>query len=506
VLVSFSGRIVPIVQGTATVSLASDPLAPEENDSKEAPVLVLAWSLEEPARVGEVAHAGALGQPFVLGRGDDGGADRIRFFRQRPQEKIEAPPLEGKALSRRQLILKRFAGGLEVENIGRCSLLVNGVPTEKAAVTPGDVLWLRGQLVLFCAARQGTLPAARYFPQSAWGPFGEPDATGILGESPATWRLRDQLAFAAKSGTHVLLRGDSGTGKELAARAIHRLSERSSKPLVCRNAATFPPGLIDAELFGNARNYPNPGTPERAGLIGQAHGGTLFLDEIGELPEDMQAHLLRVLDEGGEYQRLGEATPRRSDLRLVGATNRAPSSLKHDLLARLAGRIELAPIDRRREDIPLLVRHLVLRAAEKSPEIAGRFVVATQAGRTAVRVDGALVDGLLRKRFETNVRELDAVLWQAMAESPGDVVVRPATLDDSPSEHSAAAKVTARADSAPAPRPPGREPSGEQIRAMIVRERGNVRKAAAALGLPSRYALYRLMRKHGIDPKAFEIP
>src|SRR5262249_14365097 len=173
---------------------------------------------------------------------------------------------------------------------------------------------------------------------------------------------------------NVLIHGPSGTGKELAARAVHALSRRAKRPLVARNAATLPPGLVDAELFGNVKNYPNPGTPERPGLIAQADGGTLFLDEIGELPWDLQAHLLRVLDAGGESHRLGEATARRASIRLVAATNRAPGELKHDLLARLTLRLVMPELAARPEDIPLLVRHLLRRAAEQSPDIGRRFL------------------------------------------------------------------------------------------------------------------------------------
>jgi two-component system nitrogen regulation response regulator GlnG/two-component system response regulator HydG len=476
------------VKGATTVSVASDPLLPEEDDSREVPALVIAWSAEEPGRVGEVAFTGPLSASLVFGRGDDGAPDRMRFFRQRPQKLEATGPIEGSAISRRQLVVRAFAAGVEVERVGRCPLWVNGIAAEKAFLTPGDTALLKGPMLLYCTRRMRKLTPLRYFPEDAWAPFGETDALGMLGESSAMWRLRDQIAFAAKSASHVLLRGDSGTGKELAARAIHRLSTRVGKPIVARNAATFPTGLIDAELFGNAKNYPNAGMPERPGLIGQASGGTLFLDEIGELPREMQAHLLRVLDAGGEYQRLGEATPRQSDLRLIGATNRAASSLKHDLLARLAVRIEMPPLDARREDIPLLVRHLVLQTAKQSPAIGARFVGLAQR-RPEPRVDARLIDAMLRRRYVGNVRELDSLLLAAMEASPSDVV---AFVERD---------VVVQPESRPslAPLPPSPEPTADAIRACIEREGGNVRRAADALGLQSRYVLYRLMRKHGIE-------
>jgi two-component system nitrogen regulation response regulator GlnG/two-component system response regulator HydG len=470
------------VKGATTVSVAGDSLVPREDDPREVQALVIAWSAEEPARVGEVAFAGSLGAKTVLGRGDDGEADRVRFFRQRPHALEATGPIEGSAISRRQLVLRAFAAGVEVERIGRCPLLINGVATESGPLTPGDTALLKGQMLLYCTTRARALAGLRYFPKDACAPFGEVDGLGMLGESVAMWKLRDQIAFAAKSASHVLIRGESGTGKELAARAIHRLSSRAGKPIVSRNSATFPSGLIDAELFGNAKNYPNPGMPERPGLVGQANGGTLFLDEIGELPRDMQAHLLRVLDDDGEYQRLGEATQRRSDLRLIGATNRTASSLKHDLLARLAVRIEMPSLGARREDIPLLVRHLLLQTAKRTPEIGGRFV-AKVAGRPEPRVDPALIDALLRRPYETNVRELDSLLLGAMAASPSDVIALELPVLASRST----------------PLPASPEPTAEAIRACIHREDGNVRRAAHALGLPSRYVLYRLMRKHGIE-------
>ncbi len=170
---------------------------------------------------------------------------------------------------------------------------------------------------------------------------------------------------------HVLVHGASGTRKELVARAVHAISSRSTGPIVCRNAATFPEALIDAELFGNARNYPNAGMPERRGLVGEADGGTLFLDEFAELPPAMQAHLLRVLD-AGEYQRLGEPRARTSSFRLVAATNRPLAAMKEDVLARLVHRIEIPGLDARMEDVPLIARHLFARmAAGNARAVAG---------------------------------------------------------------------------------------------------------------------------------------
>src|SRR5580692_1884171 len=187
---AFSGTIARSVKAQTTISVAGDPLSPGDDERGEVPVLVIAWSADEPGRLGEVAFAGQLGQPMILGRGDDGEPDRVRFFRQRPQKLVETGPLDGQAISRRQLVLRRFAAGIEVEQVGRCALLVNGAPASRAAVTVGDTVQLRGQLLLYCSTRPMKLPAARYFPESAWGPFGEPDGLGMLGESPAMWRLR----------------------------------------------------------------------------------------------------------------------------------------------------------------------------------------------------------------------------------------------------------------------------------------------------------------------------
>jgi DNA-binding NtrC family response regulator len=225
--------------------------------------------------------------------------------------------------------------------------------------------------------------------------------------------------------------------------------------------------------------------PERPGLIGEAHGGTLFLDEIGDLPADLQVHLLRVLDRDGEYQRLGEASSRRADVRVVAATNRDLAALRDDLLARYKLRIALPNLDARREDIPLLVRHLVAVAAAESPELVARFLDDTG----EPRVDPALLDHLLRRSYTANVRELDAVVWMAIANSTDRLELSDEVL----APWSAIQPATAEQQTREV------ELTADVVRASVEQHHGNLSRAAQTLGLPSRYALYRLLKKHRID-------
>jgi transcriptional regulator with GAF, ATPase, and Fis domain len=359
--------------------------------------------------------------------------------------------------------------------------------------------------------------------------FGEPDAWGLVGESMAMWSLRERIATVGPLAMHVLLSGPSGAGKELVARALHAASPRQKRPLVSRNAATLPPGLVDAELFGNVRGYPNPTMAERPGLIGAADGGTLFLDELGELSHEVQAHLLRVLDEGGEYQRLGESHTRHSDLRLVGATNRSTSALKHDLLQRFRLRIEVVGLDERRSDIPLLLVHLIGVLRQRSATLHERGLV-RRGGRTVLDLDLGFLSRLIsRPTWVGHVRELDAEVWQAFlnvtgvtGSSGGLVGYRPddtrtgatpmdPTRSTDPQLPAPAPEVlvekavaveqaVARADDATAEgrAAPNDDPGKEAIARALDDAGGNISGAARGLGLTSRFALYRLMQRHGI--------
>jgi DNA-binding NtrC family response regulator len=473
-----------------TETLPSDESAATSRAAPESLALGIACSPGEPGRLGEVCivPSARAGTAFVLGRGAAIPSDmhaRLEFVRSRAGAFEARPPLASPRLSRVQLVL--VANGTEsiaVQNQGRCPLFCNDVQVESAVVVPGDTLQLGRELLLVCVRRSVWQPAvAALSPQT---PFGEHDPYGLVGESPAAWDLRRRIAFLAPRSEHVLVVGESGTGKELVARALHDLSPRARMPFLARNAATFPEALVDAELFGHSRNYPNAGMSERRGLIGEAAGGTIFLDELAELPPSLQTHLLRVLD-GGEYQRLGDSAVRVSDFRLIGATNQ-PTKLREDLAARLKLSLRVPTLAERVEDIPLLVVHLLRGIARTSDDIAARLFDGGDL-RGEPRIALSLMGFLLRHRYTTNVRELEALLWEALTEGPEGVLDRP--------RRSQADRGSAAAASRPRVRSSG-PPSAEAVSAALAQHGGSQDQAWRALGLSSRHALRRLMDKYGL--------
>ncbi|HEU0029769.1 MAG TPA: sigma 54-interacting transcriptional regulator [Kofleriaceae bacterium] len=450
--------------------------------SRRVPHLVLAWSLDEPERLGEVIP---IERPTSIGRGgplDDDPAPRATLHQMRPGQTVAGPPIASARLARRQLVVEPRGGdAIFVRSHGHAKLRVAGQVVTEAVARAGDLVEIHNAAVFLVASRP--LELASSLAGTQWSfRYGTPDPFGLVGESEAAWKLRDAIAFAASTDRHVLLLGESGVGKELAARAVHGLSPRREHGFVSRNAATMPEALIDAELFGNVKNYPNPGMPERAGLVGEADGSTLFLDEIGDLPVQCQVHLLRVLDAGGEYQRLGEARTRRSAFRLVAATNRPLEMLKPDFLARFTHRITLPGLDDRREDLPLLLAELLRRTARDNAAIAARFFERRNGELAEPRLAPDLVVRLLQHSYSHHVRELERLVWLAIGTADADYIGLTPAVE---AELGTPAVDTASLDR-------------DAIAKALAEHGGSPTHAAKALGLKNRFALLRLMRKHGL--------
>ncbi|MBL8859951.1 MAG: sigma 54-interacting transcriptional regulator [Planctomycetes bacterium] len=240
-----------------------------------------------------------------------------------------------------------------------------------------------------------------------------PPASGLVGESLPMRAVHEWIARAAPSKLPVLVIGDSGTGKELAARALHAQSARAEGPFVAENCAALPETLIEAELFGYKKGAYTGADADRPGLFERASGGTLFLDEIGELPLELQAKLLRVL-ETGEVRRLGDSVVRRTDVRLVAATNRdldlavREQRFRADLMYRLdALRIAMPTLEQRVDDIPRLVAHFL------------RLEEAKSGVRRAI--SAAVVSKLCTRSWPGNVRELANEVARLCVLSNGDI-------------------------------------------------------------------------------------
>ena len=207
----------------------------------------------------------------------------------------------------------------------------------------------------------------------------------IVGESPAAQRLRDLVQTLAGSDVTVLITGDSGTGKEVLARNLHRLGRRFSQPFVSVNCAALAPGILESELFGHDRGAFTGAVRSHAGLFEEANGGTIFLDEIGEIPPYIQAKLLRVLQEG-EVRRMGEGAVRRVDVRLITATNAdladmiTEGSFRKDLFYRInVVEARVPALRERRGDVIALVAHFFATrglGAPAIPEETARILMA----------------------------------------------------------------------------------------------------------------------------------
>jgi formate hydrogenlyase transcriptional activator len=311
--------------------------------------------------------------------------------------------------------------------------------------------------------------------------FGE-----IIGESAALRRVLHGVETVAGTDSTVLIRGETGTGKELIARAVHDLSPRHGRTFVKLNCAAIPTGLLESELFGHEKGAFTGAMIQKAGRFELAHRGTLFLDEVGDIPPELQPKLLRVLQEQ-EFERLGGTRTIKVDVRLVAATNRdlarmvADSCFRADLYYRLnVFPLVLPPLRERRDDIPRLVRHFTQHFARRM-------------GRRIKTIPSAVIDALVGYSWPGNIRELQNVIERAVILSPGPALQVPLgdlQLVAPPASVPTAAAVTLA------------EAEREHILGAL-RETGWVvagpKGAAARLGM-KRSTLQKKMKKLGISP------
>jgi formate hydrogenlyase transcriptional activator len=241
----------------------------------------------------------------------------------------------------------------------------------------------------------------------------------IIGRSPALRRVLREVETVAPTGSTVLITGETGSGKELVARAIHRLSARSDQAFVRLNCAAIPTGLLESELFGHEKGAFTGAISQRIGRFELAHRGTVFLDEIGEIPIELQPKLLRVLQER-EFERLGSARTLRTDARLIAATNRDLATLvveqrfREDLYYRLnVFPIQVPPLRDRREDIPMLVGHFAQQFARRMK-------------KTIETIPADTMDALMAYEWPGNIRELQNLVERAVILSSGPTLDVPA--------------------------------------------------------------------------------
>ncbi len=310
----------------------------------------------------------------------------------------------------------------------------------------------------------------------------------IVGASVALKRVLKEVSTVAPTDATVLITGETGTGKELVARAIHALSTRRSRTFVRLSGAALPPGLLESELFGHERGAFTGATATRIGRVELAHRGTLFIDEVGDIPGELQPKLLRVLQER-EFERLGSTLTRRVDVRIIAATNRdladmvERESFRSDLYYRLnVFPIHMPPLRERREDIPALVRYFTERFARRMR-------------RAPLTVPDHAMDSLCGWQWPGNIRELENVIERAVILSSGSELRVPLKdlqprVPRTTSRKSAATLRDAERDAI--------------LRAL--RESGGVvagpSGAAARLGL-KRTTLQSMMRKLGIQRPSY---
>jgi len=376
-----------------------------------------------------------------------------------------------------------------VEDAGsKNGTLVNGSPTAKHVLSDGDLLELGHTFFLY----RDAVPTETGDPLVFDATQLRPEAPGLLTLSPSLARQFAQLAQVARSTVSILVRGDTGTGKEVVARAVHALSGRAGA-LVAMNCGALPETLIETELFGYRKGAFSGAVEDRPGLVRAADRGTLLLDEVGDLPAPSQAAFLRVLQER-EVTPVGATRPVKVDLRLVAATHRdldalaAEERFRTDLLARLSGfTLLLPPLAERREDLGLLVAALLARMlGERAAQV--RFT--PEAARL-----------LYQYRWPANVRELEKSLGTAVVLAADGAVGEehlPPPLRTQTPQSTAPHMEPARAAEPEPPLTDEEQRHRDELDALLRAHGGNVSHVARACG-KARMQVHRWIKRYALD-------
>ena len=318
----------------------------------------------------------------------------------------------------------------------------------------------------------------------------------MVGKSPSMQRVFDTIQMVAKTDHTVLITGESGTGKDLTARAVHQLSNRCAGPFVAVNCPTVPENILESELFGYKKGAFTHATQNKIGLFQEADSGTIFLDEIGDISPSIQTKLLRVLQEK-EIKPLGDSRSIQIDVRIIASTNQdlKKKILAHEFREDVFYRLNVLPIRMpalrdRPEDIPLLVNHLIEKHAEELK-------------RPGKRISAELMDVFTRRHWEGNIREMENIIIQGILFSSGEVI-QPSDVG-----LQAAPKTGGVWDEAlqGLPYKTAKEKTLQHfnrayIGHLLAINKGNVTQAAHASGM-ERQALQQIMRRYDIDAEKY---
>ncbi|MGD9308999.1 MAG: sigma-54 dependent transcriptional regulator [Desulfosarcina sp.] len=315
----------------------------------------------------------------------------------------------------------------------------------------------------------------------------------LVGKSPKMQRVYETIQMVAKNDLTVLITGESGTGKDLTARAVHALSNRSKRPFIAVNCPTVPEHILESELFGYKKGAFTHATRDKKGLFQEAHSGTIFLDEIGDITPTIQTKLLRVLQEK-EIKPLGDVRPIKVDVRIIASTNQPlaekiqTGEFREDFFYRLnVLPIRLPPLREHPEDIPLIASHLLEKHCAKLDKPLKRF-------------SEAVMDAFTSHQWEGNVREMENMVMQGILFSKTDEIT--------PKDLGMGRKTSTGATTAVAPllNQPYKQAKENNLKAfnaayighLLSKNSGNVTRAAKACGL-ERQALQQIMRRYGIS-------